>query len=244
MDESGGTKAGHSQAGSGLRPGGTARRVAAALKSRIARWELPDGHRLVEEQLAAEFGVSRSPVREALRSLAADGYVESVPRSGYRVRQPSLDDIRELYELRLALELMVVDKLAERAAAGDTLDSVAELRDLNDQQALGSHDRSFHEGLARAAGNQAIIGALDSINERLVVFRELEAEAAERTDLTNQQHGDVLDAILSGDRPAAALAIRTNIYGALDGIELQLGAALVRGMNPSRPTGSRPTQEQ
>ncbi|MGI8792273.1 MAG: GntR family transcriptional regulator [Acidimicrobiales bacterium] len=243
MSTTEGVAGGRLERRNGARPGVTARGVAAALKSRIARWELPDGHRLVEEQLAVEFGVSRSPVREALRSLAADGYVEIVPRAGYRVRQPSLEDIRDLYELRLALELMVVDKLAESAGAGEPLDAVRGLRELDDHQPLGLLDRSFHEGLAQAAGNQAIIAALDSINDRLVVFRELEAEVAERMELTDEQHAGVLEAILRGDRPAAAIAIRTNITGALDGIEHQLGAALVRGMNPSRPNGSRPTQE-
>lgn len=214
------------------RPGRSAAVIADALKHRIVRWELPDGYRLVEEKLAEEFCVSRSPVREALRHLAAEGYVEIVPRAGYRARQPSLGDIRDLYEHRLALELMVVERLARRAAKSDeSLEDVKSLYALGSTaESLPEVDRALHEGLARAAGNQSIVNALERINDRLVPFRELEAEVGGRPEATPHEHKDVLDAVLAGDEVAARAAIRKNIYGALDGIEQRLGAALVRAM--------------
>lgn len=211
--------------------GRTALRIVAVLKQRIARWQLPDGHRLTEEALADEFGVSRSPVREALRLLASDGYVDGVPNAGYRVSQPSIEQIEDLYEFRLALEEFVVTKLATRATQGDPSDA---LRDLGmaqiDSESLAVVDRAFHEGLARAAGNDAIMSALIEVNDRLMVFREMEAEISGRPEQTLQQHQAVLDAVAAGDKTAAVEAVRINILGALDNVEQLLGTALVRGL--------------
>jgi DNA-binding GntR family transcriptional regulator len=206
--------------------------VAGALKQQIARWQLPDGHRLTEAALSAEFGVSRSPVREALRLLAAEGYVEILPRAGYRVRQPSLEGIEDLYELRLALELMVVEKLCVRVASGAEDDWSEALRAIPITKAtLATTDRAFHEGLARAAGNEAIVSTLAGINDRLAVFREMEAEVGGRPDETREQHQQILDAIVAGDQASAAAAIRRNIVDALANVEALLGNALVRGQH-------------
>lgn len=208
-----------------------AQRVADALQQRIASWQLPDGHRLLEESLSEEFGVSRSPVREALRRLAAEGYVEIVPRMGYHVRQPSLKDIEDLYELRLALELMVVEKLTGEVRAGRSTDWVEDLRKLPiTAETLAPSDRAFHEGLAAAAGNEAIASTLRDINDRLAVFREMEAEVLGRPEETREQHAAILDAICAGEREAATAAVRQNIVDAVQDIERLLGRALVRAM--------------
>src|SRR5262249_22464689 len=87
------------------------------LKKRIVSWEYPPDHRLVEERLCQEFGVSRSPVREALRVLKANGFFKKLPNGGYAVRQLHVADIEELYGLRLALELYVVETLANGGAS-------------------------------------------------------------------------------------------------------------------------------
>ena len=218
--------------------GRIALRIAEDLKQRIARWELPNGHRLTEESLSAEFGVSRSPVREALRLIASEGYVEIVPHTGYLVRQPSLSDIEDLYELRLALELMVVEKLAARAARGESSDWAEPLRTTPmTADTLATADRAFHEALARAAGNRAIVATLVDINDRLAVFRQMEAAIDGRPDQTRAQHDEVLDAILGGDGSSAAAAIRRNIVDAMENVEALLGNALVRAVQRSTTTG-------
>ena len=86
--------------------------IVATLKERIITWQYPPEYRLTEEGLCQEFGVSRSPVREALRVLATNGFVRRTPTRGYAVRQVNLREIEELYAVRLALELFVVENLA------------------------------------------------------------------------------------------------------------------------------------
>src|SRR4029077_11068729 len=75
----------------------------ATLKERIVTWKYPPEHRLTEDALCREFGVSRSPVREALRVLATNGFVRRTANGGYAVRQVKMNEVEEMYEVRLAL---------------------------------------------------------------------------------------------------------------------------------------------
>ena len=82
--------------------------IVATLKDRIIAWRYPPEHRLTEDGLCKEFGVSRSPVREALRVLATNGFVRRTDNRGYAVRQVKRKELEELYDFRLALELYAV----------------------------------------------------------------------------------------------------------------------------------------
>ena len=104
-------------------------RLAATIQARVLSGEFASGSRLRQESLATEFGVSRTPVREALRKLQAAGIVQLEPRRGARVRGPSAREVREAYEVRAELE-----GLAAALAATRIRDD--ELRRLRDAQAL------------------------------------------------------------------------------------------------------------
>ena len=106
--------------------------LAATIQARVLNGEIPTGTRLRQESLAAEFGVSRTPVREALRKLQASGLVDVQPRRGALVRRPSARDVREAYEVRAELE-----GLAAALAAARIRDE--ELRRLRDAQELFRH---------------------------------------------------------------------------------------------------------
>ena len=104
-------------------------RLAATIQARVLSGEFASGSRLRQESLATEFGVSRTPVREALRKLQAAGIVQLEPRRGARVRGPSAREVREAYEVRAELE-----GLAAALAAARIRDD--ELRRLRDAQAM------------------------------------------------------------------------------------------------------------
>src|ERR1700730_3521385 len=95
-------------------------RVHHELKRRLTLWEYLPGTRMGEEALAAEFGVSRTPVRDALRRLEQEGFLEDTGGwTGYRARKPDLPRMEELYEVRLSLEQTAVRRLAKaRGASG------------------------------------------------------------------------------------------------------------------------------
>lgn len=191
--------------------------IVATLKERILSWQYPPEHRLTEDGLCREFGVSRSPVREALRVLATNGFVRRMDNRGYAVRQVKVGELEELYDVRLALELFAVEKLAASGAPADTLDALAESwRAVQRQQPpdvedLAKRDAQFHEGLARLAGNALLLQQLQEINERLLVFRTIDFAEPSRVEGTCLQHLAIIDRIAAGDVAGARAALRHNI---------------------------------
>ncbi|MGE0852115.1 MAG: GntR family transcriptional regulator [Hyphomicrobiaceae bacterium] len=209
--------------------------VLARLKERIIQWDYPPGHRLTEQELCQEFGVSRVPVREALHVLIANGLVEQLPRrGGYRVRQLDLRGITELYDVRMALELFVVERLATQGLAAETLaeqrrawESVRPNGAMSRDE-LADLDRNFHEALARAAGNMTMLKQLQAINERLSLFRAMDFAVEERVEYSCRQHLAIIERIAAGDSSGACSAMRANIKHGLDNVETAIKDALAK----------------
>ena len=201
----------------GKNAAGLSASVVATLKERIVNWHYPPEYRLTEEELCREFGVSRSPVREALRVLATNGFVRHMPNRGYAVKQVNIRELEELYEVRLALELYVVETLAEKGADSPELDELRrtweEVRDGEPRPGteLAMLDTKFHETLATLVGNASLISYLRAINERLLVFRMIDFEKDQRVDSTCAQHLSVLDRIAARDGTGARRAMKKNI---------------------------------
>lgn len=208
--------------------------VVETLKERIVRWEYPPGYRFTEEELCQEFGVSRSPVREALRTLAATGFVAKMPHRGYQVKQLAIREIDELYEVRLALELFVVDCVAERGLPKEVIDELKQTWRMvldkpgQSSEELAHKDVLFHETLAKAMGNKTLLQQLQAINERLFILRMLDFTSSERIINTCQQHLEILERILAGDVPGARKALQRNIEDGRNNVETTIKEALAR----------------
>jgi DNA-binding GntR family transcriptional regulator len=155
--------------------------VVATLKEEIVHWHYPPEHRLTEDGLCKRFGMSRSPIREALRVLTSYGFIRKLPNRSYVVKQYTTEEIEELYEVRQALELYTVERLAGK----DTpLQHQADLDDLHHtwsellkepskkSEEFAILDTLFHDTLARALGNTFLLRSLRTINERLTLFRK------------------------------------------------------------------------
>jgi DNA-binding GntR family transcriptional regulator len=208
--------------------------VIATLKERIVTWHYPPEYRLTEEDLCREFGVSRSPVREALRVLATNGFVRHMPNRGYAVKQVNIRELEELYELRMALELHIVDALATRGAEEAELDRLRrEWLEVGRGperagEELAGLDSRFHESLAALLGNDTILSHLRAINERLFVFRMIDFDKDRRVDSTCDQHLEVLERIGARDPEGARRAMRQNIEEARTIVSSALKEALAR----------------
>lgn len=208
--------------------------IVARLKGRILAWQYPPEHRLTEDGLCREFGVSRSPVREALRVLATNGFVRRMDNRGYAVRQVKLKELEELYDVRLALELYAAEALAERGAQASTLASLREtwsaIHRMPKRQGeeLAELDARFHETLVLLVGNDTLLRQLKAINERLLVFRMIDFDKADRIESTCVQHLAILDRIAARDVSGAREALRRNIEDGRNIVGSSIKEALAR----------------
>lgn len=228
----------------GQKTGRNGERIVAAIRERVINWEYPPNHLLGEEMLSQEFGVSRSPVREALRSLEAEGLVSRIPNRGYFVRQFKTDEIADLYVVRLALELFVVEHLATHP---ETHRAVAELaaiwRDLlagrvsREPVAVAKTDEAFHERLAELTGNGMLLSHLHSINLRLYAFRSMDFTMVMEQgtlEASCQSHLAIIAAIASGDVEASRRTIKANIDMSHANVDKMMGRILAKSFNAHR----------
>jgi len=163
------------------------------------------GGRLVEEQLTRRLGISRAPLREAMRLLAQQGLVEHIPRRGARVATLSDDDVRELYEVRDVLERHAVAAIAPRAdltALRAALDTMRRATVADDRLELANAHRRFHVEVVRLGGNAQLAGLYESILVRIQLYMAVnmrrEAELARSTDGV-LRHERLLTAVETGD---------------------------------------------
>lgn len=212
-------------------------RIQNLLRERILDWSYPPGHHLGEIALCAEFKASRIPVREALRTLAEQGLVDKVPNQGCFVKQPDVQETQQFYDMRLALELFVMESLATtgrlsaswlsgQRAYWEPLLSVKADESV-DRDSLVDADTRFHFGLAEELGNEPICNALRDINARLRFVRLAAITNPHRIQETAGEHLAVLDALESRDAEAARKSLRQNINHSRNKVELAIGRALM-----------------
>ncbi|GIF00396.1 GntR family transcriptional regulator [Paractinoplanes rishiriensis] len=171
------------------------------------------GERLVEEQLTRRLGISRAPLREAMRLLAQQGLVEHIPRRGARVATLSDADVRELYEVRDVLERHAVASLPERPDLTALRAALAVMRaatEAGDRLELANAHRRFHVEVVRLGGNNQLAGLYESILVRIQLYMAVnmrrEAETARAADGV-LRHERLFAAVEGGD----ADAIRTEL---------------------------------
>src|SRR5262245_22143455 len=226
-------------------------RLASTIQARVLSGEFPSGSRLRQESLASEFGVSRTPVREALRKLQAAGIVQLEPNRGARVRSPSTREVREAYEVRAELEGLAADLAASRIRDEDLRrlretqaqfeDSSVRLRRWKERGANGSPPRVahsewirgndlFHLVIQDAAANQRLKALLADLHRgfpRNLTWIVLD-ERSHLLDENVSQHAAVLDAIERRDGDEARRRMVTHVLTAGDLVVRRLEERAVR----------------
>ncbi|MDP2084906.1 MAG: GntR family transcriptional regulator [Gemmobacter sp.] len=179
---------------------------------------LAPGARLRETDLAARMGISRTPVREAIRQLEADGLVTHLPRQGATLRRLDGPEVIELYEMRAVLE----GTAARLAARAVTEVELVELRALNDALAaapLGPPaqdlNRQFHRALLDAARNRFLVKTMGALHKTLLILGPTTLTDPVRATDAVHEHTAVLAALATGDGAAAEAAMRAHVQAAL-----------------------------
>lgn len=186
-----------------------------ALRLAVVQGELRAGERITEEAIAARFAVSRTPVREALRRLEHAGLVAHSTYGGYWVPPTDFQTASELYEVRVALEEVSVER-ACHAADHAALQPIVAFWSRREEQAGANldivyADEEFHETIALACGNRTVHTMLHGINARLHALRVRDFSAQLRIEATFQQHSSILAAIERRDVRLATALIRAHI---------------------------------
>ncbi|MCM3924068.1 GntR family transcriptional regulator [Frankia sp. AiPs1] len=193
--------------------------VADELRQRILDGRITQGSRVIEDRIAEELGVSRNPVREAIRALESEGLVEVTPRRGVVVTVISAEEAHDLIEVRAALEVTAVRRAAARGVDPAVLAELAEIVATGSQAAIaGEFERlpmlntRFHDLLARGSGNGALVEVLRDLQNRLQLL--FSTGVQRRSGGAWDEHRRILDAIRAGDADWAEAEMRSHIRGA------------------------------
>ena len=195
----------------------TTKNVYHALREMILNFELYPGSRVTENELAAHFGVSRTPIREAMQRLEAEGYLTVRPKQGGYIRRLDIEELADYYQVRISLELLSLElacasmsdaKVRALVAAWDP--SVQKGRSA-DPAEMDATEESFHMAIAEGGGNRAILSYLEDINHRIRPIRRLDFTQSERIDRTYEEHYQIAQHLLKRDLQAAQASMRAHI---------------------------------
>jgi DNA-binding GntR family transcriptional regulator len=207
----------------------------AELKRRLLAGEFPMNVRLAEERLAALLGVSRTPVREALKRLHTEGLVRPAPDGGYEPTAPDVGVMRALYEVRAGLEIIGLrrprtsgvphDRIALEALHATWVGLEAETEA---DPSFVMLDESFHVELCRSAGNDELTALLHQLNERIRLVRMQDFLTIERVQRTVFEHLGIVGAVLDGDLELAERRFIDHLDASVAVVEERVTRAVAR----------------
>lgn len=202
-------------------------RTASAAAADLIRQAIVDGRvtpgqRLKEEELAQELGLSRTPIREALLVLQAEGLVETAPNRGATVRAYALPDLEDMYELRALLEGHAAHRAATRLTSAqlEGLRSSCERFELliggSDLQALVAENALFHETILTAAESERLTGMVRQVIALPLIYKSYIWYSTEQATASYHYHRQLTNALERGDAQRAEFIMREHVYEARD----------------------------
>lgn len=192
--------------------------VADSIRSRILAGDFPPGERLAEERLSEELGVSRMPVREALRALASEGIVTLEPRRGATVTAYTDAQVQELVEVRATLEGLNARLAARRhdpkqiAELKRIVESSSKITEKSELADIQRHNESFHAAVEHIAANSVLMGIVRSLRDRTALIFAKQSRARVRQNW--EEHAGIMRAIIAGDGDLAGLLASRHVHNA------------------------------
>ncbi|CAM2178547.1 GntR family transcriptional regulator [Burkholderia cenocepacia] len=187
------------------------------LKSAIRAGELQAGDRLVEKDITERFGMSRTPVREALKRLEAESLLTYEPRRGLTVTRPTHQMIMELYSMREALEAKAASLAAQHASEIEiaALSSLVneEAKYFDDPRRLSEINQRFHGMMYLAAHNRFLLRSLQTMNDTMALLPTMLGDVV-RAREAHSEHQEIVRHIVARDSSASAMAAEAHIRSA------------------------------
>lgn len=187
------------------------------LREAILRGDLQPGERLMELQLAAKLGVSRTPIREAIRMLEQEGLAVTVPRKGAEVAKMTLKGMEDVLEIRGALDEFAVQLACERITEEQLLELKKRKQDFEvslksgDVKQIAEADVHFHDVIYEATENPKLVILLNNLREQIYRYRIEYIKEAENHPVLIREHEAIYDALVKRNREEARLSIREHV---------------------------------
>ncbi len=194
--------------------------VCAQLEEMILNGRIRPGERINESRLSTHLGISRAPVREACRQLERLGMVEIRVNRGAFVSEINTSEIRELYDIRAALDSLAGEKAAENATSkdlGELNRCLQEMKKAVDAADVRQHylvNLEFHMNIMRLAGNQNLLALIEGVYKRASLFRKTSLSLPGRLATSYRQHKDIVRAIKSKDPERTSQLMKNHIMDA------------------------------
>lgn len=188
------------------------------LRQAILKGELEPGERLMEIQLADRLGVSRTPIREAIRKLELEGLVVMIPRKGAEVARITEKDLKDVLEVRCALEELAVELACEKITASEIEELRKNVKEFKkaihgkDVTALAEKDVAFHDIIFGATGNERLIQILNNLREQMYRYRVEYLKDAQTHEKLVSEHEAIICDLEEGKVEEAKKNIDDHIY--------------------------------
>lgn len=184
-----------------------------SIRDEIVTGKLDGQQHFTEAYFASRYGISKSPIREALNRLESEGLITIIPRRGAFVRELSLHDVEEIYELREVLESLVIRNAVLDAKSLAHLREIAEsarsFLEKKDKPNYIRRDTAFHTTLAKASSNTRLYKMLESMHNQMMILRRQTFELTSQSSI--RQHLRILEALEKGRRETAARLMEEHI---------------------------------
>jgi DNA-binding GntR family transcriptional regulator len=223
--------------------------VVERLRDKLIEGVMPPGSRVPEKDLCAEFGISRTPLREALKVLAAEGYVVLLPNRGARVAKMTRNDLEELFAVCGGMEALAGELACKHATDAE----ISEVKALHDQMAqcyagrdLAGYyplNRAIHEAIVRATHNSVLTTLYENVSARIRRARFVVPMPPDHWQLAMAEHEAILNALQRRDAAVLSSILKTHLRNKLEQVE-KAGFAESDDAPPATLSGNSALPEQ
>ncbi len=200
------------------------KQVYSHLRDQILNHSIESNSRLVESQIAKTLGISRTPIREALHLLEKDGFIESIPRVGYQVKQMALEELDEIFEIRKVNELLACKWLITRmddntiSSLESNLEATDNIIKNGNPSAFVNLDEEFHDTLVRAAGSKHLLALCQQLRRLMLRYRTESVKHTHSVKQALEGHSKILDCIKNKDKAGLSNTLVEHLSYARDDI--------------------------
>lgn len=187
------------------------------LREAILKGDLKPGERLMELQLASQLGVSRTPIREAIRMLEQEGLAITMPRKGAEVAKMTLKGMEDVLEIRAALDELASQLACERITEEQLVrleenkKAFEEILKTENVKAIAEADVNFHDVIYEATGNPKLVGMLNNLREQVYRYRVEYLKNVNNYPILIKEHEDIYQSLLKRNKEEATLSIREHV---------------------------------